>query len=125
MENELLNSPESRFQASLAFATSEFQGQIDQQGYSQIPNPYFPDIYASEYYNLVSDVLTKVKNTTEPDYLFNELIEVAKKRAHELNKQGIQAAKTQLAQETGGFPDNMPKADEYDEIERMWKSATE
>jgi len=123
MNSELLNNPESRFQASLAFATSEFQGQIDQRGYSQIPNPYFPDIYANQYFNLVSDVLRKVRNTNETDYLFQELIEVSKERAHKLNEQAIEASKTNLAQKTGGFPDNMPSAEEYDKIERMWNEA--
>lgn len=123
MSNELLNNPEARFNAALSFATSEFQGQIDKQGYNQVPTPYFPEIYASEYFTLVEHVLELVRQTRQIDVLFTDLIEISKKRAASLNKQAIDNGKTVLAKELGKYPEDMPDADEYDKIERMWEKA--
>jgi len=123
MTNELLNNPEARFNAALSFATSEFQGQIDKKGYNQIPTPFFPEIYASEYFKLVEHVLELVRHTDQIDILFTDLIEIAKKRAASLNKEAIENGKVVLAKELGKYPEDMPDADEYNKIERMWQKA--
>lgn len=121
MSNELLNNPEARFHAAISFATGEFQAQIDEGGYSQIPTPYFPEIYANEYFNLVEHVLKLVRNTRDIDLLFSDLIEIAKKRAASLNEQAIENGKVTLAKELGSYPEDMPDADEYEKIEHLWE----
>lgn len=122
MDNPILGSPESRFNAALSLATSEFQANIDGGGYEMIPNPYYPEIYASAYFDLVDNVVDAVRMSDNGDELFGQIIQHSKKQSDRVNEELVESGKISLANEVDGLPDQMPDEDEYDKIKRMWEN---
>lgn len=121
MDNPVLGSPETRFQAALTLATTEFQGNIDAKGYGQIPNPYYSQIYASAYFDLVEDVVNAVRMASNGDELFSQVIQISKKHSDIVSEDAVESGKRVLADQTGDYPEEMPEPDEYEKIQKLWE----